>query len=416
MTGNQNDPNLADELGRELHRRADDLQESPLGLGDVKLRARSIRRARRLAGAAGIAAVVAALVPVAVLAGAHLDRADGPGPATTSQTPSLSPTRATDPNRSPLPTDANGVPEVALGSDAPDGAAPAAAYVDGRTLHRADGTVVELPESYAGFAIVGDQYLGVRSDDDGNRVLDVLDSTGEITESIAITGGLATSPDGGTVAWSTPDGGITTMWADGRVDLANQGEPVSVVSVVGGPSCREGEGGCSVYFNHEDMAAPEVTSSHGFTDLAVPGAIKVNDVHLQLVALQRSTEDTGSCSGVYDAGARRYAWQTCDYTLSTFSPDGSLLAGSDAYLDGIGLGYVVVLEAATGDPLVRFSMSNGHIADLVWEDEHHLLLTTYGPQGWNVYRVGLDGSVERSVGPNTVADELSRPYTVTGTP
>ena len=49
MTSNDQ---LTDELGRELHRRADDLHGAPLTFDDVRGRARAIRRRRRAAAAA----------------------------------------------------------------------------------------------------------------------------------------------------------------------------------------------------------------------------------------------------------------------------------------------------------------------------------------------------------------------------
>lgn len=399
-------------LGQQLNRRVAGMDDAPLGLGDVKGRAGRIQRNRRLAAGAGLAAAVAIIVPAAMFAGNGLDRADRDLPPATNS-PSESPTGPT----SPQPTvNEKGVPEVDLGKGAPDGAAPAVAYLDGSTLVRPDGTEVELTEAYQGFAIVGDQLLGVRSDDQGNRALDVMTTDGEVTETIEIVEGIATNPDGTTVAWSTPEGGITTMWADGRVDLSGQGEPVSVAAVTGGPDCHEDADGCMVFFNPQGVSpTPMFTDSHGITDVAAPGAIKVNDAFDQRAAVQRSYSDTGSCSGMFDRSSNDYVWKTCDYALQSFSPDGSLLLATDAYGDGIGHGYVVVLNAETGDPLVQYSIEGGFIGDLAWDDAGHALLTAYGPQGWNVYRVDASGGVVRALGPDGAPD-VDRPFTMAVTP
>jgi hypothetical protein len=96
------------------------------------------------------------------------------------------------------------------------------------------------------------------------------------------------------------------------------------------------------------------------------------------------TED-GTCSAVYEASGRRPLWQTCDYSFDHFSPDGRLLIGDPAYRDGVGDSFAVVVDAATGDVVRKFSVESvraagggtghrGFIADTAFEDDSHVLL------------------------------------------
>jgi hypothetical protein len=411
-----NDNGLFDELGHELRRRADGLPPSPLTLGDVKGRAGSIRRTRRLATVAGLAAVVAIVVPVAVFAGGG-DRADGPLPAThgpsAPQVPSESPTRAVDP-APPEPTDA---PTHALNADHPVGAAPAVPWLDGTTLTRPGLDPVELPQPYDQFVVVSDRIVAVRSDDNGNRTLDVLRADGVVTSSVvAVVDGVVASPSGKTAAWATPDGNIETLWADDQVQL--NGAPlgqVSAAAVLGDGSCYEVDGGCQVFLNREGKA-PEVADSHGIVDTVVPGAaVRIEDVSSTgLVGVMRTVSDDGSCSGVFDEQHRAYLWKTCDYSFLGFSPGSTLLAATGAYRDGFGLTYVSVLDAGSGAPLAEFRIDGGAILQTAWEDESHLLAVTYDDRhGWRVLRLGLDGTVETAVASDRASQD-DRPYFLAG--
>ncbi len=94
---------------------------------------------------------------------------------------------------------------------------------------------------------------------------------------------------------------------------------------------------------------------------------------------------------------RRQLWRTCEHSLGDFAPDGAHLVGTDAYLDGSGRSTVALLDSATGDPVVTYDVdtrAGDLIADWVWEDDEHLLLTVHSDGDWQVVRVGLDGTQE----------------------
>ena len=416
MTKDHNPDDLESQVGRELHHRVDGLHQAPLSLDDVKGRAGSIRRNRRLATAAGIVAAVAVIVPVAVLTGQNLGDDNGLPPA--SQSPHPSPTRATDstgpsptPSTSPEPS-AGDLPTYSLLGDFPAGPAPAVPYLDGTRLVRPDQAPVELPRAYDTFALLGDRFVGTYSDDNADRMVDVVEADSTVSRSDPIVERIAVNDQSTTVAYGTPDGSIQTLWAEDGVELARDvGEPASVAAVRGDGSCYEVDGGCRVFFNSTTFGdPPRAADSHGIVDQFMNGAIKVNDVSPSgLIAVQTSSSDTGSCSGVYDEQERDFVFETCDNSLRRFSPDGGLLLASDAYGDGIGLGSLTVLDTATGDPLVKFEITGGFIGDEVWEDDAHLLVVTYEDVGWRVLRLGLDGTIAVVAGPESGADE-ERPF------
>ena len=80
MTPNPHGNDLERELGRQLHEQVDHRHDAPLDLGDVRGRAGRIRRNRRVAVGAGVAAALAIIVPTAVLAGGGLNRSQEPDP------------------------------------------------------------------------------------------------------------------------------------------------------------------------------------------------------------------------------------------------------------------------------------------------------------------------------------------------
>lgn len=376
-----------DVMSRELDERVRDLNEAPFTLDHVRGKATSIRRTRRLAIAGGVLAAAAAIVPVAVFAGQGVGGDAGPDQnliATSS--PSGSPTTAQDGGIGP-------------------------AYLEGETLHRRDGSTLELPGAYVGGAQLGDEFVGVRNVE-GGLFLDVIDDSGEVTETIETTSGIAVNTDSSAVAYLEPDGDLITRSADGQVEIpANLGSDTILASFVGGPDCNVGADGCRVYYNNDGQTAPSVASSDAFVFEAVPRALRINDAdEIGLVTvLNKSTMD-GSCGGLFDEVSAEYVWETCAFQVLDLSPDSTYVTGTDAYGDGLGPRYISILNASDGGEVVRFEPEDGFIGDAVWEDDGRLLATVYGPDGWSVYRIGLDESVEQVLGPDAAGDEVTPAY------
>jgi len=373
-----------EKLARELRGRADEVTGAPLGLDDVKHTASAIRR-RRVATAVGAAAVVVALaLPVGLTMVDRDSATSDPAPA------------APDPD--PTPT---GPVAARLTTDAPDGGAAETSYTWGDVVHEADGDEVRLPEVYDAFAPFGYGWLGVTYGENAGQ-LTVLDAEGSVVDTFLGGLGIAASGDGTLTAFSDAEGGIGTKGtADSAVvELDPPGRPmkdVDVVAVVGSESCTREEG-CSVYFNE-------------FGDLGGAYRIQENGKIWQYTLFSKllgaapdgrvaglvSASDDGSCSGVFDRAERRL-WETCDYTLGAFSPDGTYVIGRPAYLDGVGDGLVAILDAETGEMVAEFSndrRGQAFVRDAVWETDRTLLATVFQQGEWGLMRMTDLGELEK---------------------
>ena len=92
-------------------------------------------------------------------------------------------------------------------------------------------------------------------------------------------------------------------------------------------------------------------------------------------------------------------WETCDFQLGAFSPDGKYVVGLAPYFDGNGSPSVAMLDATTGEPVVDFvsgrtAGSAAQVADVVWEDATTLVATVTQGADQYVVRATIDGRVE----------------------
>lgn len=323
------------------------------------------------------AALVAALLVLAVVPGCAEDDSDAPTGAS-SESPSQ--TVAESPS---------GVGEVDLLADVTDGDAPVLPYLQRTDLVRPDGPTTELSKAYDQFAVLGEDVVAAY-DDQGDRQIDVLDADGRQVESHPLEASFAVDLTSTAVAWAAPDG---ELWvhADGEtVSWGNQGGPVTVAAIA------DVAGEVRVYVDNVDDRPPAWVAADGSVG-SLEGT-SLSDAHPDgLVAVQLSSSDTGSCSGVYDGDEQ--VWETCDHSLFRFSPEGRHLLASDPYLDGLGLASLSILDTTTGEPLVTYRIDGGFIAQQVWEDDTHVLAVVSAPDGWSIIRLGLDGTRERAVGP-----------------
>ncbi len=388
---------LTTRLSRQLHEQVDDMRDAPLTLDGVRGRAHSIRRRRHAVGAGVVAAAVLAVaIPVGLSLGAQTD--SSPGPAT--------------PSRSEIVDTENPQP-VQSAIDLP--------YLEGTLLTLPDGTELELPpagreKTYVGGAVLGDHALVLRfNGSNGEYLLDRLDSDGEVTESVPVDGGIARNPEGSAIAYAT-GGELVIEWSNGQTNLGPIGRP-DLVRLLGGPDCTLGADDCVVYFH--DGRTPRFRNNSGEEAEVSGDLLKVLDVTYddRIAVLTRIYErpEPGSCSEVRDVQTQDVVFETCQHTLGRFSPDGAHISGLPSYLDGIGSGYAAILDAETGDELVRFEPEDGFVRNAIWEDDSHLLVTAYDAGAWSVTRLGLDGSVELALGPSTATDEMTPAYTVLGT-
>jgi len=363
MNNDHTDP-WESKMSREFDRRVRDLHEAPLTFENVKGKAMTIRRNRRIAVAGGVLAAAAVIVPVAVFAGDGLGRTDDRQDFATN---SPSPTQATD----PTPTEA---PVGTLG----------AGYLEGATWHRADGTTVQLDRRYDGGAELGDNLYAVRNND--GLTLDLITADGSVFESFDVLSYPVADADHTTVAYIDADGMLV-------VDGTESGGPVAD-GFVDGDSVAAVTSPDEVFINHGDGTTPEVVDSEGNREEAVPDALKINDVSPDgRIAAQVSYSDTGSCSAVREMGGP-IVFETCEYSFENFSPDGAYLSGTDAYRDGFSQGYVVILDGE-GSEVARWEGTEGGAFQWAWEDESHLLINAYEQGEWRIYRMGVDGTTEQ---------------------
>ncbi|QZY28555.1 hypothetical protein [Nocardioides coralli] len=375
---------LTTRLTRQLHDQVDDWHATPLTLDEVRGRARSIRRTRRVVAGGTVAAVLAIAAPLAVTASGVLDaRPDRSLPPATS-----TPSEAVEQEPSGL-----GVP-----------------YLEGRTLTMPDGSAVELPRAYDAFTVLGDEVLATWIDlDDGSVTLERL-RDGEVVGTQPITG-IATNHEGNAVTYVDQDGQIIIEWAGGDTTVGTV-PGARPIRLLGGPECTRGVHECVVYV--DDGQQVRFLDNAG-EDLPVDG-LAVPDVSVDgAVAVMTSVDDLepGSCSTVRTPVEERFS--TCDYSLGRFSPDGAHISASEDYLDGIGNRLQAILDARTGRELVRLEPDEGFFNTVAWEDADHLLaiLHDWSTGTWQVVRLGVDGTTETVLGP-VEGDETTPPWRLPG--
>ena len=383
MSNHTNDPWEA-EMSRTFDRRVHDLHEAPLSLDQVKGRAVRIRRNRRIAVAGGIVAAAAVIVPVVGFAGGALTDND------------TSPPVAPQPNET-----------------AKDQGGPGFDYLEGDTLHLADGSTVRLPARYDTVTLLGDTVFATLNDDDtGFKSLDMVDDSGDPHRLTEVIGAPIANDDHTLIAYVETDGDLIARWDGGQRTVAGGlDDSAHIVAVTGGAGCDADD--CRIYLSGDWGTDPVVYDADGDPEVAVPDVIAVNGVEGGIVTVQNESTDTGSCGGVYDLTLADYHWETCDYFLLEPSPDARYVEATHPYLDGFGNGWAAILDSRTGEEVARLEPQGAGITETVWQDPAHLLVKAFDGQAWSVYRLGTDGSQEIVLGP-TAGTDMAPPYTLLG--
>ena len=102
-------------------------------------------------------------------------------------------------------------------------------------------------------------------------------------------------------------------------------------------------------------------------------------------------------------------WETCDYSLGAFSPDGRYIVGLAPYSDGPGSPSLSILDARTGEPVVDYRGPKGRqtfigVDQVVWEDDDTVLATVTQDAEQTIVRAELDGALSQVAPPLTTAD------------
>ena len=378
---------LDHELSQALRRRAESMHGTPLAFDDVRGKATSIRRRRRVASGLAVAAAVAVIVPVAVFTSKSVD-SDGPLPATQ---PPTAVTDTADP--SPTSTPVMGADPHALDVRGwPTGAPPRVGMVT-------DGA----------FAVTHTGEATVRWTVDGI----VVEAGGRSFGPYASSHGLVRNDAGTAVAWTTDEGDVMA-WADGTSEpftLANFGATDVRIGAVTGTDCQHSRASdCTYYVSHWPAGSdqPEAVAITG------DGGIGDVDPERTLVTVRDASDDgrvlgltevrdDGTCSAVLDPARSGSATllATCSHAFDAFSPAGSYVLASDSYGDGIGSGQIAVYATA-GDILAQRSRSDDDSAfynSAVWEDETHVLFTAYQDGRWSMVRMDVHGAMEYAIAP-----------------
>jgi len=359
-----------DDLGRTLREHADGIDSRPLTLGDVRGRARQIRRRRAAAVAGGVALVAAVVLPAALLVGAGGDRSE-PDPTKPS------PTRAVDPNDSGVPT-----------------------LQDGVIIYQ-DGPRIPLPgdlrDTADAFAVLGtDRYVVLSPAPDGERVATLVDGAGQALDEFPLYSGITPGPGGTSVAWIEPDRTLHLLVAgsdEPRTIALGDVRPTQTAAIAGDcadrctiavRTARGGEVGGTVL----------VTADGTVTDgpAAVPAVTAISPDGSLIAGFDSvADDDVHLCGGMYDVGVGDFVWDECEDNAFQFSPDGALVATS--FGEGMGPTGVRIRDAHSGTTVAE--LGGGWIASSAWEDATHLLAVVVEEDGsTSLQRIGLEGPPE----------------------
>lgn len=372
------------ELARELRRRADDVSIPPGLERRARQRARRISRRRRMAGTLAAVATVAIVVPTALSVRSMTPTS--PQPADHQPSP---------PPASTTPTSAR-IEQTRVSLRALDpGAPPRISWVEGRTFHRTDGVDVELPPGLEEPVPVPAGAVGRDRD---TPTAPVMSSTGV---SVA-GGGPAVSTDGSLLARSFLDGKDSRLLVAPTMEVPTAenslvarippGKRVSPVGFLGDRDVVSNVAGAS---GHAIAARRDTFDGSATTPWDVRAVRAVSEA-AQLVVGRVPRSDLGSCWQVLPADGGDPLWETCDYALDHFSPDGRLLAGT-SYLVGTGDRIVGLLEAQTGRITRVFEPTrHGDVEDVAFEDDSHLLLVVSESGLSAIVRCDFDGFCERA--------------------
>ena len=372
-------------LGRQLHDQVDHRHDAPLRLGDIQGRAGRIRRNRRLAVTAGVAAALAVVVPTAILAGGRLSGSQEPDPV-----------RPPGEERAAVHTTLT-LDGLTRGGD------PAIEYftIDGVVLP--DEGLVEQPVSW--------QAL-VPSEADGGWLAygPGRDEVRYLSEDFADLGGssvgdaLAASADRSYVAWTAYGSGRQTLRLHATTESGTDDSwdfparpPVTPVGVLGDDR---------VLFETTDQRTGEVTvriaepdgSVSAFADVADAVAVSADGL---VSVMTHSNADGSACFGIVDTAAdpTTVVWETCDHSLGTFSPDGRYVLAGPAYRSGAGDLSLAVLDARTHREVATFDQPRKGqvtIGQTAWESDDTVLAFVSDGPSQALLRFGVDGTLERA--------------------
>jgi hypothetical protein len=297
----------------------------------------------------------------------------------------------------------------------------------GQTLHLPDGSTTDTATAAPAFRVVvltDGTAVYLTSDGQGDNHVEVVDGAGDRHGPYGAQEGLLGNATHTVAAWIGADG-HPMAWQSGdtapqRLATSSAGDVGLQLDGVIGDDCT-GNPGCRMLVRSTDGRTGEVqdvvVSSRG--GLVAAGSFGGDWVsalsETGLRSVYTATGDTSSCSDVVTTNGERL-WKTCDHQLDSFSPDSTRAAAYLPYFDGVGSSDIAAYDVASGQVLFDHSstrQTQAFVSSSVWEDDSHLLGTTFQGGSWYVVRYGVDGSMEIAVGPQG-GDMAETPYVLPG--
>jgi len=404
-----NNSDEKDQLTRELQDRSRDIDGHPIDLESVKQGARKIARRRRIVSGAVAATVLAIAVPTALsVTNGSNGGADPVGP-----NPTPTDTQSAEPRPDgPVRLTTEGIPR---------GADPQVNYF--RDPSGGDvGELVtpsgwrRLPVGLQDIAPYGDGWIGFGYDSRGEEMF-FFDSAMQIIDRFSSGYGFSVSSDGSQVAYVKINDDKSQTLVSAPVDGA---EPMTWSFPARPWLSTKGFMGLDSVLYSAGMDGVETFSlatADGRTK-QLDGFLKITGANVAngLVAGQtRSNQDASGCFGVMDpaSSTSEMLWETCDYSLSTFSPNGQFVLASDPYLDGIGAGSASILDAQTGELVVTYQqVGNSQIAltQTVWESNDTVLAIATDSLSFTILRMSTWGDLEAATEPFENDPNADVPY------
>jgi hypothetical protein len=392
----KNNDQLEDLYERGLTDLAEGAPFAPgLDFDAVAGRAGRIRRNRRIAGAVAVAAVTAVVIPtvLSVTGGPRAER-------------DLQPTL-------PSPDTPTQVARTTLTLDGlPRGAVPGIEYFTTDGVVLPDRGLVPTDQSYQALvpsAADGGPGGFVAVEPDGQH-LRVLTKDFEPQSGSATTQSFVTDTQRDHYAFVAVEAGAQTLVSRDTTDAEGgmtwQLPATGVADVAG-------------YLGDDRVLVENVDQNDGSSDLMiaepdgsltkVPGYLKAlsTSAEADAFAVQTSDGPDGPCFAVVDSTSLTEKWDTCDYKLGGFSPDGHYVLATSPLTDGMGPRDVEVLDAGTGDLVASFTPDKNSqlfMVGVAWETSDTFLANAYEGTSGSIIRMGVDGSLEDAVAPVHVGD------------
>jgi len=182
----------------------------------------------------------------------------------------------------------------------------------------------------------------------------------------------AYGPDGGSVRWR----GVKLA-----VGFLNQNEVVLNARM-------------SVLVGHPDGTTSEIPG--------LAEATATSQANEWVIATSRKDSTSPRRHGIYDARSGKLLLASPEFELGLISPDGRHVVGYNNSTRRGRKVSLVVADTRTGEVIVHVvGFDYVGQADLRWEDDQHLLVEVSTPDYREVVvRIGLDGSLERALGPS----------------